>query len=65
MAHDYKCLECGAFLDPGEKCTCREEKTIRDKMISESLKQDEVGQFFISETSKIHQKKSVDFFKKY
>lgn len=29
--HNYRCNNCGAYLDPGEHCTCRDihEKNIR------------------------------------
>ena len=29
--YNYRCNNCGAYLDPGERCTCRDihEKNIR------------------------------------
>ena len=27
MSYYIRCPHCGAYLDPGEKCSCREENT--------------------------------------
>lgn len=29
--YGYTCPDCGANLDPGEKCTCKEEKENANK----------------------------------
>ena len=37
MKHTYYvvCDNCGAFLDPGETCTCKEQKTKENDHIAE------------------------------
>lgn len=33
----YRCEHCGAFLDPGERCDCEEEREAREKEIENFL----------------------------
>ena len=40
----YRCDYCGAFLDPGEKCTCYEEKLEMIRLWSSKTKEDDDGQ---------------------
>ncbi len=41
--HRYICPECGAYLDPGEKCDCRDERIKRmKKRKANNLKMDEL-----------------------
>ena len=44
MAHDYRCWECGAYLDPGEKCTCRAEREIKESELRELFSEGSGGQ---------------------
>lgn len=37
----YICPECGANLDPGEKCTCQESDTDKASGIKDSKKEEE------------------------
>ena len=43
MAYKYICRECGAHLDPGERCDCHEEENIKmQKHMAASLRMDEL-----------------------
>lgn len=50
--YNYRCDNCGAYLDPGERCTCRStyEKNLR--MVEELLEPDPDGQMTLKETMK-------------
>ncbi len=36
---EYICPECGARLDPGERCDCRDEREIERKKREEAFKE--------------------------
>lgn len=44
MAHKNQCPLCGAYLDFGEKCDCREEKDKNIKKIASVLTESSDGQ---------------------
>lgn len=48
MSYFNVCEECGANLDPGEKCTCREEREQRDRKLQELYKEDGNMQYAIN-----------------
>lgn len=33
----YICPECGCYLDPGEKCDCKDEEKMREERIARSV----------------------------
>ena len=35
--YGYICPECGCYLDPGEKCDCKEEEKMREERIARSV----------------------------
>ena len=43
MAYKYICRDCGAHLDPSERCDCHEEENIKkQKRMAASLRMDEL-----------------------
>lgn len=36
--YGYICPECGCYLDPGEKCDCKDEEKMREERIAPRLK---------------------------
>lgn len=44
----YRCDYCGAYLDPGEKCTCLEEKEEWFRLWNNSTEEDQNGQLVLS-----------------
>ena len=32
--YGYICPECGCYLDPGEKCDCKDEEKMREERIA-------------------------------
>lgn len=55
-----ECRHCGASLDFGEKCNCREQKENKEKILSELFKQESNGQFNISECLKVNKNKETN-----
>ena len=45
--HGYICPECGAYLDPGERCDCRAKEEQEAKRQAEEL--NALGKYFIRE----------------
>jgi len=45
---NYICDLCGAYLDPGEHCTCEEEKEEKIKRLMEMLAMQDDGQFVLN-----------------
>jgi len=45
---NYKCEECGAYLDPGEHCDCQEEKELNIRGIMDMLLMADDGQFVLN-----------------
>ena len=41
---EYICKQCGAHLDPGEHCDCREEKDLKIREMMDMLLISEDGQ---------------------
>ncbi len=40
-----QCEDCGAFLDPGEKCDCKSEKALRDATLEKLISCDTSSQY--------------------
>ena len=47
--HNYICDNCGAYLDPGEHCTCRDAHERNLAMVDELLAEDQDGQMVLKE----------------
>lgn len=47
--YNYRCDNCGAYLDPGEHCTCRDAHERNLAMVDELLAEDQDGQMFLKE----------------
>jgi len=45
---NYQCEHCGAYLDPGEHCDCREEKQQSVREIMSMLLMADDGQFVLN-----------------
>lgn len=60
MAYYSICPDCGASLDPGEKCTCREERELQQDFFTKHLKMEPgAGQLaFVFEGRGKHESKS-------
>ena len=52
--YKYQCKICGARLDPGEHCTCRDTHERNLAMVDELLTEDQDGQITLRETLKRH-----------
>lgn len=50
--HNYICDTCGAYLDPGERCTCHETHEKNLRMVDELLEPDADGQMTLKEILK-------------
>ena len=48
--YSYKCDICGAYLDPGEQCDCRNTYEKNMRMMDELLAPDQDGQMTLKET---------------
>lgn len=47
--HNYICEECGAYLDPGEKCDCIAKRKETEEQYEQLLKQEKDEQFTLKE----------------
>lgn len=47
--YNYVCDNCGAYLDPGERCTCTDTHERNLKMVDELLAEDQDGQMTLKE----------------
>lgn len=47
--YNYRCDNCGAYLDPGERCTCADTHERNLAMVDELLTQDQDGQMVLKE----------------
>ena len=47
--YSYQCDICGAYLDPGERCTCRDTHERNMVMVDELLTEDQDGQMILKE----------------
>ena len=52
--YNYRCDNCGAYLDPGERCTCRNTHERNLAIVDEFLTEDHDGQMILRETLKRH-----------
>ncbi len=43
MAYYNICPQCGAHLDPGEKCSCMEERELRQRFFEQQLRVESKG----------------------
>ena len=49
--YNYRCDNCGAYLDPGERCTCQETHERNLVMVDELLTEDQDGQMVLKEAT--------------
>ena len=50
--YNYRCDICGAYLDPGERCTCQDTHERNLAMVDELLTEDQDGQMTLKEATK-------------
>lgn len=50
--YNYRYENCGAYLDPGERCTCRDTHEKNIQMVDELLSEDHNGQMTLKEILK-------------
>lgn len=50
--YNYRCDNCGAYLDPGERCTCQDTHERNLAMVDELLTEDQDGQMTLKEATK-------------
>ena len=55
--YNYRCDNCGAYLDPGEWCTCHSTHEKNLRMVEELLEPDVDGQMTLKETINLYQKR--------
>lgn len=49
LMYNYRCDNCGAYLDPGERCTCHDTHEKNLQMVEELLSEDRDGQMILKE----------------
>ena len=49
LMYNYRCDNCGAYLDPGEWCTCHSTHEKNLRMVDELLTEDQDGQMILKE----------------
>lgn len=47
--YNYRVEDCGAYLDPGERCTCHSTHEKNLQMVDELLTEDQDGQMTLKE----------------
>ena len=47
--YNYRCDNCGAYLDPGERCTCSSAHEKNLQMVDELLSEEQDGQIVLKE----------------
>lgn len=47
--YNYRCDNCGAHLDPGERCTCSRTHKKNLQMVDELFAEDQDGQMMLKE----------------
>lgn len=47
--YNYRCGNCGAYLDPGERCTCSGTHEKNLQMVEELLSEEQDGQIVLKE----------------
>ena len=45
---NYKCEQCGAYLDPGEHCDCKEEEQQKVSELMSMMLMSDDGQFVLN-----------------
>lgn len=50
--YNYRCDNCGTYLDPGERCTCLDTHGRNLQMVDELLTEELDGQMILKETMK-------------
>ena len=50
--YNYRCENCGAYLDPCERCTCTDTHERNLQMVDELLTEDQDGQMTLKEAMK-------------
>lgn len=49
--YNYRCDNCGSYLDPGERCTCQDTHERNLAMVDELLTEDQDGQMTLKEAT--------------
>lgn len=49
LMYNYRCNNCGAYLDPGERCACSDTHEKNLQMVDELLIEDQDGQMSLKE----------------
>lgn len=49
LMYSYRCDNCGAYLDPGERCTCHNAHEKNLQMVDELLTEEQDGQMILKE----------------
>lgn len=60
MMYNYRCEDCGAFLDPGERCTCHSTHEKNLQMVDELLTEDQDGQMMLKEAVQRMKRKKIE-----
>lgn len=47
--YNYRCDICGAYLDPGEPCDCREKRREHERKVESMLAAEQDGQMVLRE----------------
>ena len=47
--YNYRCYNCGAYLDPGERCSCHSTHERILAMVDELITEDQDGQMILKE----------------
>lgn len=58
--YNYRCEDCGAYLDPGERCTCHSTHERNLQMVDELLTEDWDGQMMLKETVPSMKSKKIE-----
>ena len=51
MMPNYRCKDCGAFLDPAEHCDCEEQRKRKIRALKELLNESDDGQITLNFSS--------------
>ena len=49
LMYNYRCDNCGAYLDPGERCSCHDTHERNLAMVDELFAEDPDGQMILKE----------------
>ena len=53
LMYNYRCDNCGAYLDPGERCTCHDTHERNLQMVDDLLIEDQDGQMILKEAQNL------------